>query len=184
MKTLQRLILVITTLSLLLVLTNCSDDKDDNKDEYGSTKTFVSINIDNKEVWYKDNNFSTIYIKIPSDNSPAWFDVVCSDKSIDTITPHYLYIHATNPLAKSFTYDDSVHLDEGFSVIYYENKTEMDNLPMFEKYMTNADGFVSIAKNDGVHMSGMYMGNMYDEISSQTHYVKIIFNYFPISLVK
>lgn len=176
-----------------------------NDEEVGSSQRGLSTNIN--DYYYSENQIYSFvyqdqegllwasgrldkaYAKIPSLDSPTWFDIVLSGREVNSLctlqdTDRYLYIHANNPMAKNFSYDSVVTISSGVNLIYYQGKTVEDQIPQYDKYITSANGTLTIINNDGQTISGTYIGYSKDAISNKTDTIHAIFNKVPISLVK
>ena len=155
---------------------------------YSESQSYVIVRADNSLLW-QSNKFETCYVKIPNGNSPNWFDIVLtadtnimhvSAKAIDK----YLFIHAENPLTKSFTYDSIVTITNNLKIIYYEGKKVIDNRPEYKKYLTASAGTLVITHNDGKYMSGNYRGVVKGITDAKQYNIDVVFNKIPMSLVK
>lgn len=190
------ILLLVSALLLSQVFIACGDNNDDNGQNtqgignipFTSSQTYVVMNLDNESFW-QSADFSTCYVKIPSQDNTEWFDIVMTSSKEATASEEnnddkYLFIHAENPLVKSFSYDTTVTITSGVKIICYQGKQVENNRATYEKYFTNASGTLIITENDGKYMSGKFNGELQDIINKQTCNAVIMFNKIPVSLVK
>lgn len=170
---------------MILVLSTfmfaCKDDDEPTQPSHPSSNTYVTSYLNNQLSWDSEQ-LSTSYVKIPQISNPEWFDIVLEQ---DTLCGknRYLYIHATNPLVKNFSFDSVITLTSGFSVIYYEGKKTQGHTANYDLYLTTTTGTLTITSNDSQYLSGEFSSQMIDVISSQSYQVRFIFNHLPIEIV-
>lgn len=174
-------VLVLMIFILFTFMLACKEDDEPKHPSHLSSNIYITSYLNGQLSWDSEQ-LSTSYVKIPQINNPEWFDIVLEQ---DTLygKNRYLYIHATNPLVKNFSFDSVMTLTSGFSVIYYEGKKTQGHTADYDMYLTTQTGTLTITSNDSQYLSGEFSSQMIDVISSQSYQVRFIFNHLPIEIV-